>query len=177
MVKWILEHRVALGIFIAFTSLLIAIVSLVTSLYRDLLLHPTIRYSVVELNNYPGASGGLSLAVKRGQGGAFVQLKNGIEVEISSVGWMTASDIEMKVTAESNSMIVQIHTNEESLVEQLPDIGRQGSREVFVHIARMVPREKVSFTLWYGVPDSAEQSAPPRVQIRHAVGLAQRISA
>ena len=135
------------------------------------------RYSVIEVEGYPGADGALSLAVKRAELGSVVPLRWGIKVAIRSTGWSAASEIELRVTAKTGTAIVQVHADNEELVEKLPDLGRQGSPEVTLGLRRMVPDENLILTFWYGYAGAGHSKPPtPTVLLRHAAALARRKS-
>jgi hypothetical protein len=151
---------------------LVSILAFALSLYWDVLLRPQIRYSVKELDDFPGAGSGLSLAVRHAEVADIVGLKHCARVALRSSGWTTASEVELRVQASDRAVIVQVHVDNRELVEKLPDLGRQGSSEVFVAIRRMVPVERVAFTFWYGYPGSPEKTPPrPAALLRHADAL------
>jgi hypothetical protein len=161
---------------ISVAALLLSVVAIVLTLYRDKILQPQLRYSVTELDGYPGLGSGLQIAVKRPEAGDAVPLRWGIRVPIRSTGWSAASEIELRVTAKPGTVIVQVHTDNEALVEKLPDLGRQGSPEVTLAVRRMVPDENVVLTFWYGFPGGSDSKKPPQpaVLLRHAAALARR---
>ena len=154
---------------ISVVALITSIGSVFLTLYRDTILQPALKYSVVELDRFPGNV----RAEIEFEPGKVIPLRWGIKVPIRSTGWTTATEIELRVSTNGNTFIVQIHTDNQALVEKLPDIGRQGSREVTVSIRRMVPREKVVLTFWYGRPGPVDGPAPPKpsVLLRHAAAL------
>jgi hypothetical protein len=156
---------------IALVALIVGIAGFGLSLYRELQ-RPELRYSIRELDKYPGTDGGFSVAVDRAEVGSLVTLRHGMTVTVRSTGRSTASDVELRVTSKDGSVIVQVHPDNEALVEKLPDLGRQGSPEVAVAIRRMVPGEKVALTFWYGYPGSGDKKPPrPAVLLRHTAAL------
>ncbi len=93
-------------------------------------------------------------------------------IYLRSTGREPASSVQVRVRANGGAVIVQAHTDDNLLVERLPDIGRQGSGEVFLTIPLMIPGEEIKLTFWYGVPGSTEKTPPPpTVLVRHARGL------
>jgi hypothetical protein len=172
MIDWLKQH-------IALAALVISILALLLTLYRDVLLRPKIVYSVAELTDYPTSAPGaerLSLAVTRSEIGKPVALKHGVRVLIRSLGWAAASDVELKVRVEGGAVIVQVHTDDALIAENIPDIGKQGSPQVFIPLRRMVPREEVTFTFWYGMPDAPDAKPKlPTVRVRHANALGVQV--
>lgn len=157
---------------VAWLSLLVVGIGLGIHWYQDVLLRPEVEYTLTELTEYPGSGGGLSIGVKRHEVPGMVTLKSGILVHIRSAGRKPASNVQIRVKAEGSTFIIQVHTDESRLVERLPDIGRQGSPEVFVTVPLMVPDGEVKLSFWYGIPNSPQtKPLPPTVLVRHAEGL------
>ncbi|NCO68096.1 MAG: hypothetical protein COY75_09825 [Nitrospirae bacterium CG_4_10_14_0_8_um_filter_41_23] len=100
-----------------------------------------------------------------------IALKYGTQVHIRSVRKKPASNVQIRIKTEGGAFIVQAHTDERLLVERLPDLGRQGTREVFINIPLMVQGEEVKLTFWYGIPNSETKPPHPTVLVRHASGL------
>ena len=158
------------SILIAFLSLLVSI----AAFFQGRLLGPKVQYSVMELTEYPVSDRKLSLSVKRAEVGDFVELKYGITVHLWSTGWKSASNVQIRVKAEGGAVIVQVHREDDRLVERLPDIGRQGSREVFLTIPLLVPGEETKLTFWYGIPGAGKAKPPiATVLVRHSDGLGE----
>lgn len=169
-----LQSQLTLSLVVSCAALL---VSLAGFLYRDVLLWPKVVYKVTEFTEYPRTSQGLSLAVKRAEAPGLVQLKYGVLVHIRNAGWRTASEIEIRATVGGGAFIVQVHADNSRLVRRLPDIGRQGTQEVFLTIPRMVPNEETELTFWYGIPNLPETKPPlPTVLVSHADGLGQLVN-
>jgi hypothetical protein len=130
------------------------------------------------LEGYPASDSGLSLAVKRAELPGLIKLQYGLEIHLRSTGNKPAVNVQAKVKPEAGSYIVQVHVDDAKLVERLPDLGRQGSPEVFVTIPLMVSDEEVKLTLWYGVPDKPQaRPTVPLVLVRHSEGLGRRVRA
>lgn len=150
-------------------STIIALVTLFLAVRKDFFVQPDVTCTLRELAGYPGADSGLSLAIKRGELPGFVKLQHGIEVHLRSSGNKPAVNVELRVNASNGSFIVQVHTDKSELIERLPDLGRQGSPDVFVRVRRMVPGEEVKLTFWYGIPDKPDITPkPPSVLARHS---------
>jgi len=146
---------------ISLVSLGVSIFALSLGLYRDVWLTPKVRHSVEERRESAGDAG-------------HVRLRYVVEVRIRSVGWATATDVDMRVAARNGAVIVQAHADREEFAERLADIGRHALPEVFITIRRMVPGERVAFTFWYGVPGSPDYKPPvPLVRVRHAAELSE----
>lgn len=161
-----------LGIdWVSWLALLISTITLILYIRREVFLLPRVKYSLEELTEYPGTGQGLSLAIHRVELSGPIGLKWGMRVHLRSSGGKPASDIQVRATAPSGAFIIQVHTDDEKLVQRLPDIGRQGTTEVFVNIPLMVPKEEVTLTFWYGLPNSRAQPQALKVLVRHAEGL------
>ena len=174
----------------AILSLVVAFLALLVSVYRDVLLKPEVRGRITYLRQYPGLgeqqrdpargsgsispSGSLSVAVIRPEATGAVELKHGARVWLKSSGWASALDIEIRARAKDGAVIVQVHTDDKKFVERVPNIARQGQPEVFIQLKRMVPREEVTFTFWYGVPAGGERTPELlEVLVRHTEGMAK----
>ena len=157
-------------------ALVVSVAALVLTLRRDLFVGPEVGYTLKELEGYPTSSPGLSLAVKRAELPGLIKLNYGLEIHIRSTGNRPAVNVQARVKADTGSYIVQVHTDDSKLVERVPDLGSQGSPEVFVTIPLMVPSEELKLTFWYGVPDKPDaRPKTPTVLIRHSEGLGKRI--
>lgn len=146
-------------------------------LYRDILVQPKVEYSLIELNEYPGLGkfnnhtglkDELSIALKRPEVPGYVTLKYGVQINIRSVGRKPASNVQIRVKTKDGAFIVQAHTDDSLLVERLPDLSRQGSKEMFINIPLMVQGEEAKLTLWYGIPNSETTPLLPTILVRHA---------
>ena len=160
---------------VTWVTLMIASVSLYLSVSRQFFLVPAVNYSVIPLSEYPGTGAGLSLSVHRVETPGPISLKWGCRVRIESVGIKAASDIQVRASAPAGAFIVQVHTNDEHLVQRLPDIGRQGVAEMLINIPLMVKGEDVELTFWYGFANSGDQPPSLGVVLRHSEGLGRRV--
>ena len=160
----------------AVLSALTAVIAVSINLYMFYYRQPKVEYTIVEHDQYPvkglSSTENLSLSLHRKDTPGPVKLKYGTMVHIISTGKKAASSVQVRITAKGGAFIVQIHKDETNLVQRLPDIGQQGSKEILVDIPLMVPQEEVTLTFWYGIPNSPDMEPPaPDVLVRHSEGL------
>lgn len=138
-------------------------------------LRPEVIYSYKVLSGFPSSDINLTLGLTRKGISGIVTLNHRVEVCIKSVRGKAAVNVQTRVSAKDGAFIVQIHTDDNNLVERLPDIGAQGSREVMVPIPLMVPGESVKLTFWYGIPGKPDITPDtPEVKVRHSEGLGKK---
>ena len=183
------------GLVVSWVAIVISICSLALSvgsfLYQSFYLRPRVRYVVTEISEWPtstssveprskegtvSVTGSVLVAIKRAELPGPVTMKYAVKIHLRSDGGKSASSVQVRVRTTAGAAIIQVNTEDTRLVEQLPDIGRQGSPELFVNVPLMVPGEEVSLTCWYGIPNSETKPAPPAVQVRHSEGLGVRLA-